>query len=187
MKDDLTVSKDYHIEYQKHYYSVPYTLCGRKVNVLRTNKIIEIYHDFKRVASHKINPLPYRHTTLDGHMPENHKFVKGWSPGYFLNRAVTIGPHMVHAIKIILNRKKHPEIGYRSALGILQLEKKYGKKRLENTAGRAVYFNVITRKSFISILEQKLDEQPLENGKKTFPRQQNLFHENIRGAEYYNH
>lgn len=187
IKDDVTVNKDYHIQYNKHFYSVPYTLCGRKVSVLRTNKIIEIYHDFQRVASHKISTLLYKHTTLDEHMPPNHKFVKGWSPGYFLNRAVQIGPYMVHAVKVVLNRKKHPEIGYRSALGILQLERKYGKKRLEAAAGRAVYFNTVTRKSFISILEQKLDEQPLDNGKKTIPRQQNLFHENIRGAEYYNH
>ncbi|MBD3272720.1 MAG: IS21 family transposase [Elusimicrobia bacterium] len=186
IKDKITVHKDYHIEYEKHFYSVPYTLCGEQVTVLRTNKIIEVYHNFQRVASHQISYRLYKHSTKDEHMPPNHKFVKGWSPGYFLNRAVTIGPNMIHVVKIILDRKRHPEIGYRSALGILQLERKYGKQRLERAAQRAAYFNTVNRQSFISILEQKLDQQPLEEEKEV-PKQQTLFHKNIRGAEYYNH
>lgn len=189
IKPNVTVHKDYHVNYNDHFYSVPYELCGQKVEVWQTNRIIEIFHDNTRVASHKIGMKKYGFTTLDAHMPKEHRFVKGWSPGFFLNQALKIGDNTVVAVKKLLEKRFYPELGYRSILGIINLTKKYPKERIEKAAERAVYYNQISRKSFLSILQNNLDKEPL-NGKNKGERkkivQQDLFHENIRGADYYN-
>ncbi len=188
VKPKVTVHKDYHVEYNKHFYSVPYKLCGEKVEVWQTNFIIEIFYNHERVSSHKISIKKYGYTTLDEHMPKEHRFIKGWSPGYFLNQASKIGDNMVMAVEHILAKRLYPELGYRSILGIINLTRQYPKERIEKVAQRALFYNQVSRKSFISILQNNLDKEPLQVHKNITidtPVQQNLFHENIRGAEYY--
>jgi len=46
------VHPDYHVEVDKTFYSVPHRLIGRQVDVRLTHRVVEIFHDHKRVASH---------------------------------------------------------------------------------------------------------------------------------------
>ena len=46
------VRDDYHVKVMKHFYSVPFHLVGERVEARVTSKIVELYHDNKRVASH---------------------------------------------------------------------------------------------------------------------------------------
>jgi transposase len=183
LKQGAKVNRDYHLEYQKHYYSVPHALCGQRVDVRQTNSVVEVYHEGLRIASHLVSYKHYGYTTTPEHMPANHRFVKGWSPGYFLNQATKIGPSMVEVVKVILGRRSHPEVGFRSALGVLNLARHYPQERLERAAGRAVHYHQVSKKSIQSILDQGLDKQPLPAARE--PQQTTLFHENIRGASYY--
>lgn len=64
-----TVNIDYHIEIEKHYYSVPYTLASKMVEVRYTASTIEVFHHNRRVASHLRSYAQYKHTTRDEHMP----------------------------------------------------------------------------------------------------------------------
>lgn len=60
---------DYHIEYDRHYYSVPHHLVKQAVEVQTSDTAIVIYSQGQRVASH---PRSYRqgsHTTCTEHMP----------------------------------------------------------------------------------------------------------------------
>jgi len=186
IKTGIKVNKDYHIEYEKNYYSVPYQLCGKRVEIRQINNVLEIYYDIERICSHKISFKKYGYTTEIMHCPSNHKFVKGWSPGYFLNRGMEIGSNTTEVIKRILKKNNHPEVGYRSSMGLLNLIKKYPKERIENAATRALYFNTASRKSIISILEKELDKEPLQEKEDNKPIQQLTLHENIRGGEFYN-
>lgn len=80
-----------------------------------------------------------------------------------------------------MKQREHPEQGFRSCLGIIRLEKKYSKERLENACKRALKFGGISFRSVKSILEKKLDYQevlPLESSSE-------ITHENIRGSDYY--
>ena len=45
---------DYHVSFEKHYYSVPYTLIGKEVDIRVTEKTVEIYYQRKRRASHRL-------------------------------------------------------------------------------------------------------------------------------------
>jgi hypothetical protein len=74
-------------------------------------------------------------------------------------------------------------VGFRSALGVLNLIRRYPKERLEQAAGRAIRYHCVSRKSIISIMAKGLDKQPLPPVQEI--KQMTLFHENIRGAAYY--
>ena len=87
------VNIDYHVEVERHYYSVPHALVGRQLDVRLTATTVECLHRGQRVASHVRSPLRGRHTTADEHMPEKHRKMGQWSPERFIRWARTIGPH----------------------------------------------------------------------------------------------
>jgi hypothetical protein len=60
---------DYHVEVQRHYYSVPYQLVGQKIDVWCTARVVEMYRKGVRVASHVRSPKKGGFTTLKEHMP----------------------------------------------------------------------------------------------------------------------
>jgi transposase len=183
VKYDIRVAPNYHIEFDKHYYSVPSEIARQQVDVYQINNILEIYHKGKHICRYKKEPPDYRYTTKDDHMPDNHKFVKGWSAAWFIDQAHKIGPVTAELVTKVMQNRKHPEQGFRTALGLLSLSKKYPKERVEKAAERALYFGNLSCKAMKAILEQGLEE-------KTVPQSQNkktVLHENIRGQEYYNH
>ena len=95
--------------------------------------------------------------------------------------AKKIGPNTRTIIDTIINGRQHPEQGYRSCLGLLRLEKTYGRKRLERACQRALHFGLSSRKQVLSILKSKQDLLDL-------PQQEELIagpHDNIRGAHFY--
>jgi len=48
-----TVHMDYHVEFDKSLYSVPYQLVGKSLEILATQTLVEIYHQGMLVATHK--------------------------------------------------------------------------------------------------------------------------------------
>ena len=64
---------DYHVAYDKHFYSVPCRLIGKKVEVRATEKTIEIYYQRQRQASHIRCFSPGHHSTQRDHMPPAHQ------------------------------------------------------------------------------------------------------------------
>src|ERR1700679_2278484 len=63
------VNIDYHVEFDEHFYSVPYTLAQKQVEVRATVTCVEILHGGKRVASHLRSSAKHKHTTEPQHMP----------------------------------------------------------------------------------------------------------------------
>ena len=74
------VNIDYHIELERHYYSVPYQLVKVQVEARLTAQTVEIFHRGKRVASHRRSRQPGRHTTITTHMPRPHREYAEWTP-----------------------------------------------------------------------------------------------------------
>jgi hypothetical protein len=54
--------------------------------------------------------------------------------------------------------------------------------QLESACGRAVFYNIFTRRSVANILKEGADKQPLPTND-TEPK--NMPHENIRGPKYF--
>lgn len=173
---------DYHVEIDRHYYSVPYQLVGRQLEARFTAMTVEIFHRGVRVASHPRSSAAYRHTTNPEHRPKSHQAHLEWTPSRLLHWAESVGPATAQIITGILEAKPHPEMGYRSCLGILRLAKTYSGERLEAASQRALQLRAFSYQSLRSILKNSLDRQLLlePDSDRSGPR-----HENVRGADYY--
>lgn len=177
------VNIDYHVELQRHYYSVPYKLIHKDVDIRFTNATVEIFHKGNRVASHKRDDSPGRHTTVKEHMPKGHQEYLEWTPSRIIKWAGNIGEATARVVETIITSREHPQQGYRASLGIIRLEKKYSRERLEAACRRAIAFGAYSYKSVCSILEKKLDQLPLPDGQ--FSETAIIEHHNIRGKKYY--
>jgi len=175
------VNIDYHVQFDFHFYSVPYKLNGELVEIRSTANTIEIYHRGERVASHARSHEPYKATTIAAHRPKSHQEHLAWPPSRLINWAQSVGPFTAQLFTAILESKPHPEMGYRSCLGILRLGKNYTNARLEAAAQRAVATGACSYRNVKSILKRGLDRQPLETSSSAPP----LEHENLRGAAYF--
>jgi hypothetical protein len=87
-------------------------------------------------------------------------------------------------VERILASYPHPEMGYRSCLGIIRLGQEYPLKRVEAAAQRALLSSAVSFKSIDSMLRHGLDQQPLPTTTTVSP-QPTTAHDNIRGAEYF--
>mgnify|MGYP002031804381 CR=1 FL=1 len=177
---------DYHIEYDKHYYSVPHHLVKEQVEVQATDTTVAIYQLGQRVACHPRSHRQGAHSTCTEHMPRHHQQMQDWSPERFLKWASDIGEPTHDVVNQILKEKRHPEQCYRRVLALLSNAKKYGRERLDNACQRALLINSPTRSSVESILKQGLDRLPLEPEVTTTQEELDLdHHENVRGESYY--
>jgi transposase len=177
---------DYHLEYDKHYYSVPHHLVKQAVEVQATNSTVAIYSHGKRVASHPRSHRRGAHSTCTEHMPQAHRAMSEWSPERFLRWADDIGRETRQVVSYILQEKRHQEQSYRRILALLSNSKKYGRERLNNACGRALLINSPTRSSVESILKQGLDQVPVEVPADAVQEELSLDdHENVRGEAYY--
>lgn len=179
------VHLDYHIEYENHYYSVPYQLVKEEVMVHAGQTVLAIFYQGKQVALHPRSYYQGGHTTDPRHMAKSHQKHQEWSPQRFLSWAASIGPNTQTVIQHQLASRRHPEHGYRACLGLLSLTKKYGKERLEAACRRAQQIGGMNYKSIASILSNSLDKVPLEHTEKPSKTTLPLMHENVRGADYY--
>lgn len=175
------VGLDYHVEVEKHYYSVPHTLLREKVWARISERTVEVFHRGKRVAAHVRSSSNRRHTTVREHMPSSHRRYADWTPERLKRQAGEIGPNTSVLVEVILRERTHPEQGFRSCLGILRLAKTHGTERLEAACERALEIGARSYTSVNSILKNRLDRQrpePATDGPA-------ITHPNIRGAHYF--
>lgn len=179
------VNIDYHIELGRNYYSVPYQLLKKSVEVRYTGSTIEVFLKGKRVASHpRLNGRGHCSTLAD-HMPSSHRAYAEWTPSRLISWGKKIGPFTGRIIAQILESRPHPEQGFRSSRGLLGLERTYGAERLEAASRRALELGVASLQTVKNILSTGSDQRAL-----TAPDEEQLSmlpdHENVRGREYYN-
>lgn len=180
----VTVNRiDYHVDVEGHYYSAPHTMTGDKVEARITATTVELYRNSERFTSHLRSDSLGRHTTKKEHMPKAHQKHLEWTPSRITNWAASVGPNTKALVEAILADRPHPEMGYRSCLGILRLAKAY-PERLEGACARGLLGRARSYTSIASILKLGLDLQPLPpsaDAQKSLP----LEHENVRGRDYY--
>ena len=177
------VNVDYHIAVLKHYYSVPYQLIKKQVDVRITINTVEVLFKNRRVASHVRSYVLGSFTTLTEHMPKSHQKYLEWTPSRIINWAGENGPQTKKLITNVLDSRVHPEQAYRSCLGIMRLAKHYSPERLEAACARAIIIKAYSYKSIKSILKNGLDQQELLFDQNELT--ETIDHINIRGKKYY--
>jgi len=177
------VAFDYHVDIDRHYYSVPHGLVGHRVWARFTAGSIEVFFRSERVATHVRSYQRGAHTTIPEHMPKAHRAHAEWSPKRLIQWGLSIGIHTGALVEHLLRSKPHPEQGYRACLGLLALARQYGAARLEAASALALLLGSPTRKSVKSILESGRDRR---GSKHTEPLALELpAHGNVRGPGYY--
>lgn len=174
------VPPDYHVEVEGHFYSVPFTLGGKHVDVRVSFGTVEVFFENERQAAHKRSHSRRGFTTIDAHMPEKHKRQAEWTPERMVRWAEATGPKTAAFVDALLCGKVHPEHGFRMCMGVISLERRFGKDRLEAACGRALSLGALSYQSVKSMLEKNLEGAPVQPSLRPLPP-----HENIRGGSYY--
>jgi len=172
---------DYHVDIDRHYYSIPHALVGQELWARFSAATVEVFHRGQRVSSH---PRSYQrgvHTTLPEHMPKGHRAHAQWTPARLIHWGASIGESTRAVVEHLLESKSHPEQGYRACLGLLALARQYGQGRLEAASTLAVKLQSPTRKSVLSILRTGRDQSNAAGTDELdLPD-----HANVRGPHYY--
>ena len=176
------VNIDYHVEVERHWYSVPYGLVGQQCDIRITAGIVEVLHRGRRVSSHRRSAEQGRFTTLSEHMPEAHRRYAEWTPGRIVAWAERTGPATGALVAAIMASRPHPEQGFRSCRGSMRLGRRSGDDRLESAAERALAIGAHSYRSVESILKAGLDRGPLPGSEPVVTIGD---HANVRGATYY--
>ncbi len=136
-----TVQFNYHISVDKMNYSVPYEYIKHKVDVRITRNMIEVFYNNNRICSHhKLHGREGQYSTVEEHMPEDHKKYITWNSERFISWAKSIGPNTEIVIKAILSVHRIEQQGYKGCMALLKLSDKYDVNRLEAACKRALSY-----------------------------------------------
>jgi len=177
----VRVNIDYHVAFEKHFYSVPHTLIHQEVEIKATERMIEIFHKGKQVAVHPRSPVHGRFSTRPEHMPSSHRFILELDASWLLKQAEAVGPLTAQIITALLHSRPFPEQAYRSCLGVLSLARKYPSPLMETACQRTLQAHLLSYRDLKNELEA------LSRSSSTSPEQSAPLpaHENIRGKTYY--
>jgi len=175
------VNIDYHIQLEKCYYSVPYQLTGKEVQAVYSESSVEIFYQNKRIAMHPRLHLPGTYSTESNHMASAHRAYAKWTPSKLVSWSKKFGVNTQTLIETILTKKPHPEMGFRSALGILNAARDMNREEVELVAGRMLALNIFRVSNFKAIYKNK----SFQNSKPATVNTPAGNHENVRGQAYY--
>ena len=184
-KIKISVGRDYHIAYDGRYYSVPYTLVGKKVNAKVLREAVEIYLDGQRIAVHPKVIEPGGSSTLPEHRPRNHQAFAEAEPGEALAWATRMGEAIHRFAMADADRRRSPVLTAQLCQRLQTLVRQYSAERVQAACVRALDLNLITITSLRSLLARGLDHVPASTGPAANDDASLPAHENIRGASYY--
>jgi transposase len=175
------VNIDYHVEIAHNFYSVPYQLVHERVDTRFTASTVEVFFKHRRVAAHARVTGRGRYATQVTHMPRAHRAHAEWTPSRLIAWAEQTGSATGRFVAGLLERRPHPEQGYRACLGLMRLGRVHGADRLEAACQRAERLRSYRFRTVEHILTHQQDRLPLDEP----PARPALTHENLRGATYY--
>ncbi len=190
-KFDVGVPPDYTVDFDQRRYSVPVALIGRRVDIRASAAAIEIFHDHQRVASHLRSYGPKtRPTIAEEHRPRSHQEYGAWPPDRFVRWGSSIGPNVGALIEAMLGADRHPELRYRSCLGVLRLANSHGNDRADAACARALAIGSPSYRSVATILKHQLERAPLPAGAAAADPSGGAGHnlaaqEHVRGGDYF--
>ena len=179
----ILVGKDYHVEIEKHYYSVPYSLQGKRLTAQITEQVVVFYHHGKVVAEHVRSQRKGQHTSLSAHMPAHHQALLEWSPERLQSWAASIGPYTAHWVYEFIRQAEHPAQAVRPCLALLGQSKNYGKDRLEAACLRGHLTGANRLHNIRTMLKNGLEQQPIYSSK--HDPLQTISHDNVHGENYF--
>jgi transposase len=154
------VRKDWRVLYDSAYYSVPFSLIGKTVQVCATTSFVRIFFDHKEIAFHERAKKKWEYKRKAEHAPPLHEEVLQCTREGLLSMAEKAG-HFIYLVACAIF--SHPTVDkLRPVRKLLKLSNKYSQERLENACKRAYHYKMFSYSSVKNILENNLDQQPIE-------------------------
>lgn len=177
------VPNNYHIEYDEHYYSVPYHYYKQEVTIKASSFDIIICDPLNQlICKHTrlYKPFP-KYSTIEEHMPKSHLYYKienTYDGEAYKNWAKSYGQNLYELICKVIATFQYEQQSYKSCNGILHLCKDYPKSLIDVVAKECLESNIFNYSHFKKILNKNSSKsQAKEN---IIPK-----HENIRGKSNY--
>lgn len=180
------VRPDYHITINSMFYSVPHELIGKEVEINVSPKIVEIYFNHMRVASHPTLYGKYgQFATVKEHMPDNHRLYVEQTPEEAIKWATAIGHSTLRVITFILEQYEVEKQALNAIFTLKKLERNYSIYEIEQ-ACRLVLdaTNRPTVKS-IQTMIKTLEKEDVHKAKKRDSKEIDEKYGFTRGASYY--
>jgi hypothetical protein len=168
---------DYHIELERRYYSVPYRLIGKSVDLRITRHVIEVYYRGQSVARHLKASGSRRFITEATHRPERHRAVIELNHERLLERAEAVGPATAQLLREQVSRRAHPDEALRASLGILRLAHDFSAQALEQACRRALELQTYSYRAVRTLIITPAASPPASTP--------SITHDNLRGARYF--
>ena len=186
------VNIDYHVEYKRYRYSVPYTYIGQQVRIKITRSLVEVYTEQAVVIARHARLLEGHsfYSTVAEHMPPQHAEHEKWTPERILQWAQRSGGPQTHIFCAqLMGSRTHPQQGFRACLGVMRLLQRHSPSEMESACTYALEKGMFSYQKIADHLKQ----QTQGNQKKTSTKKPSSLqlpipvphHENIRGPKYY--
>jgi transposase len=173
------VHLDHHIEFDKAYYSVHYSLIGERVDVCGIGGIVNLFLRGGLIATHVRATHRYQRRTIEAHRPPEHQAYRALGIDLLIERALKVGPATHEILQRQLARKRHPGEVIREALGLLRLARDFDTTRLEQTCAEALELGLHGFRAINDLI--KRPGKPLHKPARSVIG----MHANVRGAEYF--
>lgn len=180
----LTVQVNCHvyISAMKKYFSTPYRFIGQKVQVIITSSLLRIYDQGNCIATH-LTDTSGKYNYIPEHLPSYHQIVlNNMNVPLLIERAAAIDDKVKQVIEIVLKKSRHPELAYRSCIGILSLAHKTSKQVLIDSCEIALNYKVCNYTNVTRIATGRYANRTNPETPNNTPLP---LHDNIRGASNY--
>ena len=184
-KLNVTVHQDYHVQYDQHYYSVPYNYVGHKVRISATNRQIEIYAKDKNhpIATHLRSSEARGVSTLSQHQPAAHRAYSQDDAKQLIEWSDRAGDGISSFVKRHMEMHRRPANTIQAIKSLRTMEREFGLERLNAACVRAVKISTCSVASVRSMLQRRIESAPIRSDVKEDAPLPG--HSNVRGANSY--
>ena len=179
---------DYHVRYDDHFYSAPYTLVKEDLWLRASAQTVELFFKGNRATSHARSCIRFGKTTLSEHMPSSHRAHAEWTPERIEAWVGKIGPQARTVASQMMAAARHPELAFNQARGIIRLAGLHGNERVEKACAKALSVGSPSYNTLKTMLKNRMEEaEPKKSAAVSESETQLslLAEENVRGGSYY--
>jgi transposase len=157
--NEVRVHRDCHVQFDRSFYSVPFTLVGQRLWLRATDGTVAIYQDYRQVAVHPRGRKPGQRCTVRDHLPPQAQAFFAHDRDWCVEQATRIGPACAALIERLLSDRIVERL--RAAQAVLRMADRYGTSRLEAACARALAHDSPFYRTVKTILAGGFDQQPL--------------------------
>ena len=180
------VQRNSHIQVNKNFYSVPYELLGKEVDVKISSVNLEVFFNQNKVCEHKLFiEKRGRYCTDPSHMPPDSNQYSEWNKDRYLRWAKQKGPNVYRLASNHFERGSVEQRYYRTVHSILKLADIHGDDALDKACNHAL--DLMTAPGYkhiktILVNKEYMKKETLEETKEKSEQVKGRF---VRGGSYF--